>query len=97
MLDTRVGRGPTRGHAAGSISKFVIAYLSNQIPLEGTTIEANDIQNVPCPAVVVILALKINFLTTQAKFEGQYFSNWRCEIVKKFFLCNNFRYSVQMS
>ena len=33
---------------------------------------------------------KINFLTTQAKFEGQYFSNRRCEIVKKIFFVQQF-------
>ena len=50
-----VPHGPCR-----SISKFVIAYLSNKSlwKVKFDTIKANHIQNVICPAVVVILALK---------------------------------------
>ena len=91
----------------GSISEFVKAYLINQIQLEGKisqetitfhAVKENHIQNVICPALTVILALKkINFLTTRAMVEGQYFSNCRCETMKKLFLCNNFIYSIQMS
>ena len=43
-----------------SISKFVIAYLSKKShwKVKFDSIKANHIQNVICPAVVVILALK---------------------------------------
>ena len=96
MLATGVGRGQTSLHS--SISKFVKTYLSSQIHLEVTTFHTgkeNHIQNVICPAVIVILFLKSKLLTARAKFEGQYFSNQRCEIVKKLFsattLCILFR------
>ena len=35
--------------------------------------------------VIVILALKNQLFDNMGKFEGQYFSNRRCEIVKKLF------------
>ena len=89
-----------------SIPKFVNAYLSNQIHLEAktrqgaTTFHALKNSYPQCDMSSYdgdIFPKKMNFLTMQAKFDDQYFSNQRYEIVKKLFLCNNLRYFIQMS
>ena len=83
--------GVVKHGAHGSISKFVNAYLSTQVHLEGKiwqesatfhAIKEHHIQNVICSAMIVILALKNQLFDNTGKVWRPIFQQsevWNCE------------------